>query len=158
MLFSQTAEYALRAAVHLAAHAGRPQTNQQIAEAMHIPAGYLSKVLQSLSRTGLVRAQRGVGGGFVLDRSADVLSVLDVIHAVDPPQHLADCPLNDARKPNGNLCLLQRRLDDALTAVEHILGSTTLADVIQSSNSSESAVKLQKPDPSTSNAKGACHG
>jgi Rrf2 family nitric oxide-sensitive transcriptional repressor len=62
MIFSQTVEYALRAAVWLADH-DDGQTTQEIAEATKVPPSYLAKVLQSLRRAGLVHAKRGVGGG-----------------------------------------------------------------------------------------------
>ena len=81
-MLSQTVEYALRAAVYLAGKTGTPQTNDQIATATKVPAAYLSKVLQSLTRAGLVAAQRGVRGGFTLCRAADELTILEVVNAV----------------------------------------------------------------------------
>jgi len=59
-MFSQIAEYALRAVVRVASHHGRPQTTQQIAAATRVPAGYLSKVMQALGRAGLINSQRGL--------------------------------------------------------------------------------------------------
>ncbi len=47
-MFSQTAEYALRAVVYLASQPGTPRTTQEIAKATQVPTGYLSKVMQSL--------------------------------------------------------------------------------------------------------------
>ena len=130
MLFSHTSEYALRAAVHLAVHVDHPQTNQQIAEATRVPAGYLSKVLQAMGRGGLVRAQRGLGGGFTLSREPKDMTVLDVVNAVDPIGRITECPLG--LKAHGtNLCPLHRRLDDALAQVEQVLGDTTLAELIE---------------------------
>ncbi|NUQ01687.1 MAG: Rrf2 family transcriptional regulator, partial [Armatimonadetes bacterium] len=92
-MISQTAEYALRAIVCLAAQPEGRLTTPQIAGATRVPAGYLSKVLQLLGRAGLVRSQRGLGGGFVLARPAELISVLDVVNAVDPIQRITGCPL-----------------------------------------------------------------
>ncbi len=55
----------------LGSNLGRPQTTQKIAEQTQVPSGYLSKVLQALGRAGLVEAQRGLYGGFVLSRPLD---------------------------------------------------------------------------------------
>ena len=64
-MISQTAEYALRAVVFLSMNVDAAFTTQQIAVATKVPAAYLSKVMQSLVRAGLVRSQRGLGGGFI---------------------------------------------------------------------------------------------
>ena len=128
-MLSQTVEYALRAAVYLAGQTGAPQTNVQISMATKVPAAYLSKVLQSLSRAGLVQAQRGVRGGFLLARSPDELTILEVVNAVDPIQRIKVCPLG--LKSHGvRLCPLHKRLDDAMAQVEQAFADTTLAEIL----------------------------
>ena len=67
-MFSQTAEYALRAIVVLSANPEKPWTAQDIAAESKVPQDYLMKVLQALGKEGLVVAQRGRGGGFLLRR------------------------------------------------------------------------------------------
>lgn len=129
MLFSQTAEYALRATVMLADR-GDAQTTQQIAEITRVPAGYLSKVLQSMRRAGIVLAQRGLHGGFTLARNPEDISVLDVINAVDPLQRIHTCPLGLAAHGK-RLCPLHRKLDDALAHVEKSFASTSITDLLR---------------------------
>jgi Rrf2 family protein len=130
-VISQTAEYALRAAIHLASHGGEPQTNRQVADATRVSAGYLSKVLQSLGRAGLVYAQRGIGGGFVLSRPARDINVLEVINAVDPIRRITVCPLG-LKSHGKDLCPLHRKLDDATAQIEEAFRSTSLADILNS--------------------------
>jgi Rrf2 family protein len=128
-VISQTTEYALRAVVWLAAHEDRPLTAQQIAEATRVPAGYLAKVLQGLSRAGLLRSQRGLGGGFTLARPSTDLSVWEVIQAVDPIRRIINCPLGfEVHKDN--LCALHRELDDAIARVEKQFSRCTIASLI----------------------------
>lgn len=128
-MFSQTVEYALRAVVCLAQTDGRPLTTQQIAQITHVPAGYLSKVLQSLGRSELVRSQRGMHGGFVLGANANELTLLQVINAVDPVKRIHRCPLSiDAH--HGKLCCLHQKLNDAMKTIERTLGETTISEVI----------------------------
>ncbi len=134
-MISQTAEYALRAVVYLA---GRelPETNQQIAEVTRVPAGYLSKVLQSLARADLVHSQRGLHGGFTLTRPPKKITVWQVIDAVDPIQRIRNCPLG--LKAHGvNLCPMHRRLDDAMASVEKAFKSTTVAELLADPNPSK---------------------
>ncbi len=149
MLLSQTAEYALQAAVYLAASSCRSRTNQQIADATRVPANYLCKVLQALGRAGLVEAQRGLGGGFTLSRAADAVSVLDVVNAVDPVQRIVICPLG--LKGHGtHLCPLHRKLDDAMAGIEASFGSTTLNDILQSPGRSKPLCDLTVNDRAAS--------
>jgi len=127
-MFSQTAEYALRAVVYLASQEGMPRTTREIAKATQVKIAYLSKVMQSLVRRGLVQSQRGLHGGFTLARSADEVTVLDVIMAVDPIRRIQSCPLGI--KGHLNLCPLHRRLDQAVKLVEDALRTSTLADLL----------------------------
>lgn len=128
-MFSQTVEYALRAVAHLAYEAPNPRTTEQVAEATRVPPAYLSKVLQALSRGGIVKSQRGVGGGISLARPAEELTILEVVNAVEPIQRIKTCPLG--LKSHGvHLCPLHRRIDDALATVEAAFAGTTLAEIL----------------------------
>src|SRR5512135_449190 len=108
-MISRTAEYALRAVVTLGSNPEGPQTTQQIAKRTRVPAGYLAKVLQALSRAGLVEAQRGLNGGFVLSRPLEELTILDIINAVDPLKRTEHCPLGISVH-EVRLCPLYQRL------------------------------------------------
>jgi Rrf2 family protein len=127
-MLSQTVEYALRAMVYLADHADA-QTTPQIAEVTHVPAPYLAKILQSLSRAGLVKSQRGVHGGFSLAKPASETTIWDVVQAVDPIKRIRTCPLElEAHKTK--LCPLHKRLDDALAGIEAAFRASTLAELL----------------------------
>ena len=127
-MFSQTVEYALRAVVYLADQ-GEPRTTPQIAEVTTVPAPYLSKVLQSLNRAGIVRSLRGLHGGFELARDASELTIWDVVQGVEPIERIRTCPLELAAH-GVHLCPLHRRLDNALATVEQAFASTTLAEIL----------------------------
>jgi len=128
-MISQTVEYALRAVVHLAAEAPESRTTQQLAQVTQVPAAYLSKVLQSLTRAGIVKSQRGIGGGVSLASSAESLTILEVVNAVDPVKRIHTCPL-DLKSHGGNLCPLHRRLDNVMEQAEIAFRSTTLAEIL----------------------------
>jgi Rrf2 family protein len=127
-MISQTAEYALRVVVYLASRPDVAQTTQQIAAVTRVPAGYLSKVMQGLSKAGLVQSQRGLHGGFTLAVAADKLTVYDVIQAVDPLRRIESCPLG--LKGHISLCPLHRRLDHAVSMVEEALKGSTIAELL----------------------------
>jgi Rrf2 family protein len=128
-MFSQTVEYALRAVVQLASAGEEPQTTEQIARATKVPQAYLSKVLQSLVQAGIVRSQRGIGGGMALVRPPAALTILEVVNAVDPIRRIRSCPLELAAH-GVRLCPLHRRVDNALAMVEEAFRSTTLKEIL----------------------------
>jgi len=129
MLISQTAEYALRATVCLAANAGAAMTTPKIAKITKVPANYLSKVLQELGRAGIVRSRRGLHGGFVLESSPDELTLLDVINAVAPIKSIDKCPL-DLEEHGKGLCPLHKRLNYSIEMVNDVFGETTLRELL----------------------------
>jgi len=134
-MISQTAEYALRAMVHMATVDSK-QTVEQIAVGTQVPAGYLSKVLQSLTRAELLRSQRGIGGGFTLAKPADTVSVYEVVQAVDPIQRIHECPLGLAAHRH-RLCPLHKGLDDAMALVEAQFRGTTIAAMMDTPTEDE---------------------
>lgn len=128
-MISQTSEYALRAIVFLSMNPGEAFTTQQISLTTKVPAPYLSKVLHSLVKARLVQSQRGLGGGFVLAKTPDKISILEVVNTVDPIQRIRTCPL-DLKAHGVNLCALHKRLDEATSIIEQTFADTTISDIL----------------------------
>jgi Rrf2 family protein len=85
MRVSAKADYAVRAALELAAAGGGPLKGDQISSAQAIPGKFLENILIDMRHAGLVRAQRGPEGGYWLDRPASEIALGDVIRAVEGP-------------------------------------------------------------------------
>ena len=86
MRISAKADYAVRAAVELAAGGNdKPIKAERIATAQHIPLNFLENILGELRHAGIVRSHRGAEGGFRLAKPADQLTIADIIRAVDGP-------------------------------------------------------------------------
>lgn len=152
-MFSQTVEYALRAVVYLAAEAPAARTTAQMADATKVPKDYLAKIVQGLARAGLVRTQRGVGGGVVLAKDPAAVTILDVVNAVEPIRRITTCPLG--LKAHGvRLCPLHKRMDNALAAVEEAFRSTTLAEVLAEPTESVPLCDGLRPEPLTVRGRG----
>lgn len=129
-MFSQTAEYALRAVVWLAENAGEhPVGNQRIAAGTLVPETYLAKIMQTLAQEGLVTARRGVGGGFALNYEPEDITVFDVVNAVSPIKRITSCPLN-LKTHDKMRCRMHASLDNALQQVEIALSGTTIAEIV----------------------------
>src|SRR5262245_66395398 len=116
-MFSQKVEYALRAVVCLASDPATPHTIEHIAQATKVSQTYLAKVIQELVHAGILRSQRGVGGGISLVKSPAELTILEVVNAIDPIVRIKHCPLGLAAH-GVNLSPLHRRVGPALALVD----------------------------------------
>lgn len=128
-MISHTADYALRAIVFLADNPGEAHTTEEIARATKVPVGYLAKIMQGLVRSRLVSSQRGLHGGFMLQRDPRELTVHDVVQAVDPIPRIDRCPLQ-LEGHGTDLCPLHRVVDDAMARVEELFRRTTIEALI----------------------------
>jgi Rrf2 family protein len=123
-------DYAVRAALELAAAPPGPVKGDQLAARQAIPPKFLENILAELRRAGLVSSQRGAEGGYRLARPADRVSVADIIRAVEGP--LADVhgtPPEDVAYA-GPAERLPHVWVATRAALRSILEEVTLADVI----------------------------
>jgi Rrf2 family protein len=124
------ADYAVRAAVELAAAAGdSPVTAERIAQAQGIPLNFLENILLDLRRTGIVESRRGQAGGYLLARPADEISVADVIRAVEGPLANVRGISPDALDYAGSAEKLRDVWVALRASVRNVLEQVTLADV-----------------------------
>jgi Rrf2 family protein len=91
MLFSGLCEYAIRALSHMAEAPAETAGAVEIAKAEDVPLPVLSKVLQELVRKGLLESRRGPGGGFRLSRRPELITLRDIVAAIDGLDHFMDC-------------------------------------------------------------------
>ncbi len=80
---SEATSIALHAMVFLAANPKKPISTREIASALEVSEAHLSKVMQRLVRTGLVTSMRGPRGGFMLERDANDISLLEVYESIE---------------------------------------------------------------------------
>jgi len=124
------ADYAVRAAVELAASGGSgPVKAEQISEAQGIPLNFLENILAELRRAGIVESRRGAAGGYLLARPATEVSLADVIRAVEGPLANVRGLSPDGLEYEGSAARL-RDVWVALRAnVRGVLEQVTLTDV-----------------------------
>jgi len=127
---SSRCEYGLRAMVFLAAHQNaRPVPLSEIAAAEAIPAPFLERILARLRESGLVKATRGVSGGYQLARPPAAIAVGDVVSALEGPLSLVGCVPDDGGCARAESCasrVVWRRLDSAISGA---LNSINLEDL-----------------------------
>ncbi|MHC4713915.1 MAG: RrF2 family transcriptional regulator [Planctomycetota bacterium] len=127
---SEAAVLAVHTAALLAGEEGRVMTTHEAAEYLGASEAHLSKVLQRLSRSGLVNSVRGPKGGFSLARPAGEVTLLEVYEAMDGPLPEGRCLL-DTSVCEGR-CILGNVLCEVGETVKRRFEGTTLADVSDS--------------------------
>lgn len=125
------AEYATRAMIQLAAvEEGALLTSEALANAQGIPPHFLVDILSDLRAARLVRSYRGAEGGYALARSADSISIADVLRCIDGPlASVHDVGLGDLAY-TGPTALLTDVWMALRASMRHVLERTSLADVV----------------------------
>jgi Rrf2 family protein len=124
---SDAANLALHAMAVLAATNGGGQTSvAQLAKHLQVSEHHLAKVMQRLSKQGLVKSRRGPRGGFVLGRPAAEIRLIEIFEALEGPMPERRCLL-DRSICDGTGCLMGDLVHTVNDQVRHHLTSTTLA-------------------------------
>ncbi|MHB8826301.1 MAG: RrF2 family transcriptional regulator [Acidimicrobiales bacterium] len=134
MRVSTRGDYASRALLSLALRDNRtaPVSVRDLAERTGLPQPYLEQILLTLKSVGLVHSKRGVGGGYVLARSAESITLADVVAAVDGPIVAGDFgePHADGACDHEGQCVLRAVWADVGAHMREHLASFTLADMV----------------------------
>lgn len=131
MIFSRPCEYAIRALTHMAASPIEISSAMEIAKAEDIPLPVMSKVLQELVRKGLLESRRGPGGGFQLSRRPELITLRDIVAAIDGLDHFMDCVAGLKVCSEEAPCPLHKTWTGMRTQILSTLETTTLAEMSQ---------------------------
>ena len=134
MRVSTRGDYASRALLSLALRANysSPTSVRDLAERTGLPQPYLEQILLSLKGVGLVRSKRGVGGGYVLARPDESITLAEIVAAVDGPIAAGDFgePHQDGACDHEGQCVLLGVWADVGNHMREHLASFTLADMV----------------------------
>jgi Rrf2 family protein len=132
MRISAKADYAVRAALELAASDGQPVKGERLASSQGIPLQFLEHILLELKHAQLIQARRGARGGYWLARSPETITVADVIRAVEGP--LANIHENAPEELHygGPAEKLRDVWVAVRAALRSVLENVTLADIVAS--------------------------
>jgi Rrf2 family protein len=130
MHVSAKADYAVRAAIELAAAADGPVKGERIAEAQQIPIKFLENILSDLRHAGYVQSQRGAEGGYWLAAPADTITLADIIRAVDGPLANVRGARPESVAYTGSASRLVEVWIAVRVALRGVLERVTLADLV----------------------------
>src|ERR1700744_6629638 len=147
MRVSAKADYAVRAAVELAAAGeGEPGPGARPAPSKDIPLQFLEHILLELTHPGLVRARRGAKGGYWLARPAAEVTVADVVRAVEGPIANVQSMPPETIEYAGNATALRDVWIAVRANIRSVLEEVTLADLVSGQLPNQVSALTAEPD------------
>jgi Rrf2 family iron-sulfur cluster assembly transcriptional regulator len=146
MIYSRSAEYAIRAFVYLAqVPEGKYAMVKNIAQESEIPTHFLAKILQQLARKGFLRSSKGPTGGFSLRKSPDDISLLEIVDAIDGLAEYERCPSGMTECNDEAPCGMHESWKELRSRIIGYMEGTTISDVARSlQQKREALAKLAK--------------
>ncbi|MCM8761546.1 MAG: Rrf2 family transcriptional regulator [Candidatus Omnitrophica bacterium] len=130
-LLTRNTDYAIRAVCYLARRREGIISVSELVKSLKVPRPFLRKILQILSKKGLIRSCRGIGGGFALAVSPEKIFITDIIEIFQGPLKINECILKKNLCPNVKVCPLKKKIDDIAKYVESELRSITILSLIK---------------------------
>jgi Rrf2 family transcriptional regulator, iron-sulfur cluster assembly transcription factor len=133
MIFSRSAEYAIRALALLGSHVGDgPVMAKELAAEGQIPPQFLAKILQDLAREGFLKSSKGPHGGFRLAYPAAEIPLMKVVEAVDGAGKYERCMAGHAECHERVACAMHESWSPVRARIVEYLQGTSVADLAKS--------------------------
>lgn len=134
---TKKADYSLIALKHLAARHHDPAeaavSAKEVADSYGIPLPLLSKILQKLTKSGLLISEHGTNGGYRLARDARAITALEVIRLIDGPIILTECFTEHAHCDHSTRCSVRKPLRRIHEGILRLLAGVTIQDMLEDS-------------------------
>jgi Rrf2 family iron-sulfur cluster assembly transcriptional regulator len=127
VIFSKKCEYGLQAVLYIAAHQrGEVIPSDEIARKLNIPKEFVSKILQSLTESGIVDSKKGKAGGFLLAKDPSGIRLIDIVAAIDGLDIFNNCVLGFPNCNPDNPCPVHSKWGELRTLTYNMLNDETI--------------------------------
>ena len=131
MKISTKGRYGLRILLDLAVHQSeKPRLIRDIAQSQQISDKYISRLVITLRKAGLIRSVRGVNGGFHLDRKPEDITLLEVVEVMEGPLSIVDCVAEPKKCSHFENCAPRDIWCKLNEDIRDLMRRTTLADIL----------------------------
>jgi FeS assembly SUF system regulator len=134
---TKKADYSLIALKHFASRHHDPArvavSAKEVADSYGIPLPLLSKILQKLTKTGLLISEHGTNGGYRLARDPKAITALEVIRTIDGPIILTECFTEHAHCDHSTRCSVRKPLRRIHEGILRLLAGVTIQDMLEDS-------------------------
>lgn len=132
-MLSKSSKYAIKAVIYLAVHsdAKRKILVRDMHEEVKVSESYLAKLLQDLSRHGIISSAKGRGGGFYLSEENAQRTLMDIVKVIDGEEGIHACVLGISSCNAENPCVIHHLVGPSKMAFNHTLETTTLRGLVE---------------------------
>lgn len=132
-MLSKSSKYAIKAVIYLAVHSDKERKIlvRDMHEEVKVSESYLAKLLQDLSRHGIISSAKGRGGGFYLSEENARHNLMDIVKVIDGEEGIHSCVLGISSCNAENPCVIHHLVGPSKMAFNRVLETTTLSDLVQ---------------------------
>jgi len=132
LIFSRQCEYAIQGVLYLALKPRGEMTSiKELTKRLGIPYHFLGKILQNLTRKGLLSSHKGPSGGFALGMPAQDITLFHIVEAVDGTDFTRMCVLGFSECTGENPCAVHEQWSGLRDGVYHMLIGKNIAAMAQ---------------------------
>jgi Rrf2 family transcriptional regulator, iron-sulfur cluster assembly transcription factor len=143
-MFSKSCEYAIKAVIHLgsSAHEKKLFSLISVANAIDSPSAYTAKILQQLSKAGIIRSTKGHLGGYYVEEShLKKLYLSDIVNVIDGDNVYTSCALGLKKCSAHRPCPLHENFKGIRNELKLMLENTTIQDLVEGINKNGLSLK-----------------
>ena len=152
---SKLTDYGIVLMCYLASRTYQQHSAHSLSDAVSMPLPTVRKVLKALSASNLLTSERGAQGGYNLNRSPKLISIAEIIAAIEGPIALTECVSDEGHCEQASHCDVQTNWTRINNAVFQALDEVKLSDMLVPQSSGSSPINFY---PSATLQNGELHG
>jgi len=131
-LVTKNIHYAIKSLLYFAKDTARVVSVNELVKKLNMRRAFLRRILQALSKQGILRSLKGNGGGFILNIKPDKIRIIDIVHIFRNETDIISCLLEKDICPQPDTCLLMRKMKGIESQLDNALRQLTIAKLLKS--------------------------
>jgi len=131
-LVTKNIHYAIKSLLYFAKDYTRVVSVNELVKRLNMRRAFLRRILQVLSKHGILRSLKGYNGGFMLNIKPDKIHIIDIVNIFRDKTDIIGCLLEKDICPQPDRCLLMRKMKGIESQLNRILKQLTIAKLLKS--------------------------
>jgi len=131
-LVTKNIHYAIKSLLYFAKDTARVISVNELVKKLNMRRAFLRRILQILSKQGILKSLKGNGGGFILNIKPDKIRIIDIVHIFRNETDIISCLLEKDICPQPDTCLLMRKMKGIESQLNNTLRQLTITKLLKS--------------------------